>query len=243
MRWLFRLALVLTAAALFGLDVQAQDGANQPLVFSYRDANGPGRLSVLDLGPGRDTDVHFVKVTLSQNGVESTGSGITRQLEPQMPFRTLIAFSLARRRGPTLFYEGTTISGITVSGQGTFHALGLPERRTDWSIVLGGATTSGVRGVATAGPISPVERPGVPNTRPLSNALITVQPAGGGQEIARTRTGRDGRFEIALSPGTYLLVPLPPEPAARLPRAEPRTVRVQEGKFTEVVVEYDTGIR
>jgi hypothetical protein len=124
-----------------------------------------------------------------------------------------------------------------------------------------GHFASGIRGVAMAGPIRPVERIGdPPNERPLARAVITIQPDGGGKEIVRKRADEKGRFEIALPPGKYLLVPLgprasdeapPEEPqtddlkgdAAMLPRGTPQTVVVAEGKFTEVTVDYDTGIR
>ncbi|MBI3911813.1 MAG: hypothetical protein HY320_12895 [Armatimonadetes bacterium] len=102
---------------------------------------------------------------------------------------------------------------------------------------------SGIRGVAVAGPVFPISRPGEPNTRPLPNAIITVQPAGGGREIARQRADRRGRFRIPLAPGDYLIAPLPPEPGRPLPRGKPQTVVVRAGRFQRVVVEYDTGIR
>ena len=123
------------------------------------------------------------------------------------------------------------------------------------------AEKSGIRGVAMAGPVRPVDRFGdPPNERPLAGAVITIQPDGGGKEITRKRADEKGRFEIALAPGTYLLVPLAPwandeappqEPqdndlkgdAVMLPRGTPQTVFVQAGDFTEVTVDYDTGIR
>ena len=42
---------------------------------------------------------------------------------------------------------------------------------------------SGLAGVAKMGPVSPVERPGYANEIPLAGAIITIQPAGGGQEF------------------------------------------------------------
>lgn len=101
---------------------------------------------------------------------------------------------------------------------------------------------SGLRGLARQGPINPVEQPGVPNKRPLPNALITVQTTGG-REVARARTDGEGRFEIRLSPGAYRVVPLPPDPQNILPRAEPFAVTVRARQFTALVIDYDTGIR
>jgi hypothetical protein len=247
MRYVFlvTLALAVAAVSLTAPEAPAREAAEQPLTFSYRDANGTGVLTVLDVGEAREFGGRQIKVRLTQNGARYEGSGITLQLEQQMPFKTLIAFSLASRRGAGRFYQGTTISGITVSGEGTFHPTGSPERKTEWSIVLGGPapSASGIRGIAVAGPVFPVERPGEPNNRPLPFAILTVQPRGGGNEIARQRADEAGRFEIALAPGTYRLVPLPPDPEAQLPRGRPQTVVVRPGRFTEVTAEYDTGIR
>jgi hypothetical protein len=105
------------------------------------------------------------------------------------------------------------------------------------------AAVSGIRGVARVGPISPVERPGVPNSRPLAGAVITVQPARGGRELARAVTDRSGRFQLRLTPGAYLLVPLPPQPGAQFPIGRPQPVAVRPGRVTDVTVRYDSGIR
>ncbi|MBV9867002.1 MAG: hypothetical protein JO316_16740 [Abitibacteriaceae bacterium] len=105
------------------------------------------------------------------------------------------------------------------------------------------APTSGIEGVAQVGPISPVEQPGQPDTKPLPDAIITVQPDGGGPEIARQRTDASGHFRIPLPPGTYLIVPLPPKPGQTLPSGTQQTVTVTQDKFLHVVVSYDSGIR
>jgi hypothetical protein len=79
--------------------------------------------------------------------------------------------------------------------------------------------------------------------RPLPGAIITVWPARGGEEIAHQHADQNGRFEIALKPGTYLVVPLPPRANASLPRGKTETVEVPVNRFLEMVVDYDTGIR
>jgi len=40
--------------------------------------------------------------------------------------------------GRSYFFQGTTISGITFSGQGTYHRVGFPQQKYEWNIVLGG---------------------------------------------------------------------------------------------------------
>ena len=59
-------------------------------------------------------------------------------------------------------------------------------------------------------------------------------------QVATLRSGRDGRFEVALPPGDYLVVPQAGDP---LPVAEPVAVTVIDGRFEEIQVNYDSGIR
>ena len=103
--------------------------------------------------------------------------------------------------------------------------------------------TSGVRGVVLEGPIMPVSRPGVPNSRPLPGAIISVQPPGGGPEVARQTADAMGQFQIALAPGAYLIVPLPPEPGQVFPRGIPQEVIVPPGQVLDLTLMMDTGIR
>jgi hypothetical protein len=251
MRHAVRLALVGAMFAFIAPAVRAQappnlPAASVPTTFTYRDAEGAGRLDLFDLGPDASTGGRLVKVNLSQNGVNYTGSGLSFPLQATPPFPTLIAFSVVGPAGASYFFQGKLISGITLSGQGTYSPTGSPESQAAWSIVLGGGGgggASGIQGVAVEGPISPVERPGVPNTRPLPGAIITVQPAGGGAEIARQQADANGQFRIALNPGSYLIVPLPPQLGAFYPRGIPQPVTVPMGTFVNVTVQYDTGIR
>ena len=121
--------------------------------------------------------------------------------------------------------------------------------------LLGGCTAAGapspsvgtvsVRGVATAGPVCPVERAGDTNCvpRPVAGATILVKSAGGA-EVGRVTTASDGSFAIDLDAGDYVLVPQPVDgllgtadqvaisvPAAGAPLPSP------------VQIQYDTGIR
>jgi hypothetical protein len=82
-----------------------------------------------------------------------------------------------------------------------------------------------------------------PVVRPLAGAVISVEPAGGGSPIARVVADVQGRFVLALAPGQYLLVPLPPNLGAALPRGIPETVVVPPKGLASVVVNYDSGIR
>jgi hypothetical protein len=102
---------------------------------------------------------------------------------------------------------------------------------------------SGIRGVVMAGPVGPPTRDGGEESAPLPNAWITVEPAKGGKEVARARSDTKGRFRIPLPPGTYRLVPLPLKPNQPYPLGKPQKAVVTAGKWVEVTVEYDTGIR
>jgi hypothetical protein len=143
MRHSSRLALALTLATAVRLTLAAQAHTpivpvDPPITFSYRDADGAGRLTVQDMGADPATGGRQIQVSLLQNGVRYNGSGITFQLEPTMPFTTLITFTLVSPRGTSYFFRGKTTSGITLSGQGTFNRAGTTQNPSAWSIVLGG---------------------------------------------------------------------------------------------------------
>jgi hypothetical protein len=102
---------------------------------------------------------------------------------------------------------------------------------------------TGISGTAVEGPIVPVSRPGEPNTRPLPDAIITIQPAGGGPELFRQQADAQGNFQIALDPGSYEIVPLDPQPGQIFPRGITQDITVLPNQVLDVVVYYDTGIR
>jgi hypothetical protein len=102
-----------------------------------------------------------------------------------------------------------------------------------------GAGSSGIRGRALAGPQCPVEVEGSPcPPLPWRGTILVTDTASG--ERFTAETGADGRFRLALPPGTYdvsIDVTSPP------PFAKPRAVTVVDGAFADVVVSVDTGIR
>lgn len=97
---------------------------------------------------------------------------------------------------------------------------------------------SGIQGEVVLGPVSPVERPGEINQRPYQASIGITNDAG--QTVAEVRSSPDGRFEIVLDPGTYVLHP---ESEAIYPHAPPQTVTVIEHHVTPVRIVYDSGIR
>ena len=100
----------------------------------------------------------------------------------------------------------------------------------------------GIQGTAMVGPVSPRTQPGQPNSKPLGGAIITVQAANGGPEIARTVADSQGRFIMTLNAGTYRVVPLPPK-QGRFPYARPFNLTVSDGVYVYRRIDYDSGIR
>ncbi len=104
----------------------------------------------------------------------------------------------------------------------------------------GGAPRSGVQGVVTAGPQCPVEQLGSPcPDRPFVG--IVRASALDGTVVAETETDDQGRFRVALDPGTYVLAVV--TDGGGPPTATPQPVQVEEGRFTRVTLRVDTGIR
>ncbi len=98
--------------------------------------------------------------------------------------------------------------------------------------------SSGIEGQVSFGPISPLTRPGMLNYRPYQ-ATITVLDEEG-RTVTQFQSDEDGHFRIILEPGRYTFHP---ESPGTHPRAAKQTIRVSEGKFTQVRINYDSGIR
>lgn len=98
---------------------------------------------------------------------------------------------------------------------------------------------SGIRGFVQLGPTCPVQTRDVPCTTPYVAVLVILDM--NDSEVARVTSGEDGRFEVLLAPGQYTIAPTPG--GDPLPSAPPQAVSVVEASFTEVEINYDTGIR
>lgn len=108
----------------------------------------------------------------------------------------------------------------------------------------GAASDSGVRGSVLLGPQCPVESVDEPcEDAPAARVAVLVSRAlpgeayGAGEPVGRTRTDADGRFELALPPGEYVVT------AEAGMSCEFMDARVSAGDWTEVDVPCDTGIR
>ena len=102
-----------------------------------------------------------------------------------------------------------------------------------------GDGSSGIRGRALAGPQCPVELAGSPCPDVAWEGTVVVTDTSSGKEFT-VESDADGRFEIALAPGTYeVAIASDTGP----PFAKPQTVHVAAGAFTRITLAVDTGIR
>ncbi len=105
------------------------------------------------------------------------------------------------------------------------------------------AKLSGIVGKVLIGPQCPVVSTQLEERckdKPY-RATIVVKTRDGLQVVTRFTSDRDGHFRIILPTGTYLLEPL--RGGSPVPYGKQLKVTVLPGQFTDVTVQYDTGIR
>jgi hypothetical protein len=100
-------------------------------------------------------------------------------------------------------------------------------------------TDSGLEGVVTVGPMCPVVQLNNPCPDQPYPATLTVL-SGSGKKITQFQTDQHGRFRIDLAAGDYVLHPESPN---GLPFAADLPFTVNEHKFTQLKISYDSGIR
>jgi len=101
------------------------------------------------------------------------------------------------------------------------------------------SSNSGVEGQVFVGPNCPVVQEGQDCPDQPYQAALTVNSPDG-TKIARVQTDETGHFKIPLEPGEYILHPESPNV---MPFASEQTFKVEAGKFTQITVNYDSGIR
>lgn len=101
---------------------------------------------------------------------------------------------------------------------------------------------SGIRGLVTLGPTCPVQTENDPEPCATTYAAtLEIHEQASDKLVTTVSSGADGRFEVRLAPGTYRIVP---QVAEVLPIAAPvDDIVVAAGQFTEVQVDFDSGIR
>lgn len=106
---------------------------------------------------------------------------------------------------------------------------------------VAGSMASGVEAFVTISPACPVVTPeGCP---PLPfEADMVVRDATSGAVVVNVASSADGRFRVDLEPGSYVLAPAQTAMTAA-PSADPVPFEVRAGRYTQVEVKYDSGIR
>lgn len=101
--------------------------------------------------------------------------------------------------------------------------------------------SSGITGQVLLGPMTAVMRSDkiVPDKPYQAKIKILNEKR---EFITEFETDEEGKFRIPLAPGTYIISPVAPKPNLP-PRPEEKTVTVEEEKFLETKVLFDTGIR
>src|SRR5579864_328255 len=103
------------------------------------------------------------------------------------------------------------------------------------------AESSTLEGRITRGPLSPVERIGVPNAAPVAGARLEIR-APNGRKVASVESDSAGKYSVQLAPGTYLVTVISPAGAFNRPNP-PATVAIKAGEVTHFDIRLDTGIR
>ena len=100
--------------------------------------------------------------------------------------------------------------------------------------------SSGIRALVLLSPTCPVQQVGQPPCETPYAAEFRVTRRGESAVLATIRSGNDGKFELPLAPGDYVVTPTAAEV---LPAAAPVDVTVEPGRFTEIQIDFDSGIR
>ena len=103
------------------------------------------------------------------------------------------------------------------------------------------AESSTLEGRITRGPLSPVERLGVPNDAPVVGARLEIT-APNGRKVASVESNSAGKYSVQLAPGTYLVTVISPAGAFNRPNPSASVV-IKADKATHFDIRIDTGIR
>ena len=101
--------------------------------------------------------------------------------------------------------------------------------------------TSGIRVQVFVGPMCPVVQLGTECPDQPYQAMLTVLDLNR-RELKKFETDPNGVYTLKLPPGKYILRPEPPE-GMPMPFAGEQAFEVMPDEITELVVNYDSGIR
>jgi hypothetical protein len=102
-----------------------------------------------------------------------------------------------------------------------------------------GTLRTQLSGIVLRGPVTPVCQVQVPCDAPFG-AGFTVRE--GARVVTAFRSNAQGQFQVALLPGTYVVVPDPDAPLMS-PGTQLKTVVVGHDSVTRIELDFDTGIR
>ena len=108
-----------------------------------------------------------------------------------------------------------------------------------WSFHNPAPRESGIEGQVLMGPMCPVAQQGLACPDQPYQATLTVNNPSGGT-IVQFQTDGGGHFRIPLASGQYILHPESPN---GMPFAADQAIIVGTGQYTQIVVNYDSGIR
>jgi|YelNatPaOPRAMG01_1025707.scaffolds.fasta_scaffold09865_4 hypothetical protein len=104
-----------------------------------------------------------------------------------------------------------------------------------------------LEGTVSVGPLTPVERVGVPTPTPAPEVFtsrgLQIYASDGKTPVASLRFNPDGTYRIALPPGKYVVALLGAGMGPEFSRDLPREVEITRGKTTRLDISIDTGIR
>ena len=120
-------------------------------------------------------------------------------------------------------------------------------RGTSWlciAAVAAACTTplgmsTGLTGIVTRGPITPVCQVDVPCEAPFA---ATFEVRQFGRRVASFTSDDAGRFTVRLVPGSYTIIPGANAPIIDAP-SQVKTVQVEPDGLTSVSLSFDTGLR
>ncbi len=97
-------------------------------------------------------------------------------------------------------------------------------------------TPSGIAGVVMLGPTCSTPTAADPCLVAYAARLVVFDTDG--QVVGRVASAADGRFQLPLPPGDYVLQPAPG--GDPFPRAEAQNVTVVDGEITQLEIDYET---
>lgn len=151
-----------------------------------------------------------------------------------------VVFWVTRGGEFLVFVPGTAVAAVNAGFQAAFPNDSIPPNTPLLGRCLP-APESGIEGLVTLGPICPVQSALLPcPDQPYQATLVFLD--GQGHEAARTTSGADRRYRVALPAGRYTVLPLAPG-SQPFPRASAVDAMVVAGFVTVVHIAYDTGIR